>query len=193
MNKNNKRLRGATIAELIIVLAVLTIISTIVISFVAMSNENVRQSSQKVDALNDIAVVENIVDAWLSSEMRYLSSEYSETHKEKKRLALHIDHNELYKEDSLLFFDFTTKKLNSSFNGSDVTYEPETVTDIEILFKQREETNKETGGTMIVSIAICYITYELVLSDSTVNEYTYSFVVYPYDSINTVIPEVPND
>lgn len=190
MNKNNKRLRGATIAELIIVLAVLTIISTIVISFVAMSNENVRQSSQKVDALNDIAVVENIVDAWLSSEMRYLAS--SELYEEKETLNLGVNHGDEDK-NSYLIYDSNNNQLLSSFNGSDVTYEPETVTNIEILFRHRKETNKETGGIINVSIAICYITYELVLSDGESTTNTYSFVVYPYDSINTVIPEVTND
>ena len=91
MNKNNKHLRGATIAELIIVLAVLTIISTIVISFVVMSNENVRNSSQKVDALNDIAVVESIVNNWLSSEMEYLPSDYFGEIDQKRDLDITIN------------------------------------------------------------------------------------------------------
>ena len=56
------RKRGVGIAELVIVLAVLAIISTIVTSFIVMSNEQVRSSNEKVDALNDIAVIESIIE-----------------------------------------------------------------------------------------------------------------------------------
>ena len=100
MIKNNKSLRGATLAEMMIVLGVLALISTIVISFVIMSNENVRTSSQKVDALNDIAVVENIMDNWLSSEMKYLSSDYFKD-ETKKDLDITVNYGD--KINKLLF------------------------------------------------------------------------------------------
>ena len=61
--------KGATLVELIVVISVLAIISTIVVSFVMMSNENVQNSRKKVDALNDIAVVESYVDAWVEKQV----------------------------------------------------------------------------------------------------------------------------
>lgn len=185
MNKNNKRLRGATLTELVVVLGVLAIISTIVISFLIMSNENVRTSSQKVDALNDIAVVENIMDNWLSSEMRHLSSDFEYFFSEEEykngnlsKLLTSIKINNSGYDNILKFEDGV---LYSYLNGSEVTYNPETITDIIMTIRKNDQ-----GEIM----AMCDIRYELTLSDGETQGYMYSFVVYPYDSINTVIPEV---
>lgn len=171
MIKNNKSLRGATLAEMMIVLGVLALISTIVISFVIMSNENVRTSRQKVDALNDIAVVESIMDNWLSSEMKYLSSDYFKD-ESKKDLDITVNYGD--KINKLLF---KNGKIQCYLNGSEVTYIPDTITKIETIIKNKDENDR---------IAICYITYELVLSNNDIREYTYSFVVYPYKFISEV-------
>lgn len=181
MNKNNKRLRGATLTELVVVLGVLAIISTIVISFLIMSNENVRTSSQKVDALNDIAVVENIMDNWLSSEMMYLPTDYIENNDKAKSLDLLINFDT--GKTSQLKFDGTT--LSSSIKGEVVTYQPQTIEKIETLIINKSESSKDR-------IAICYITYNLVLSDGTESKNIYSFVVYPYDGIPEVDYEQNN-
>ena len=181
MNKNNKLLRGATIAELIIVLAVLTIVSAIVISFVTMSNESVRQSEQKVDALNDIAVVENMVDSWLSSQMKYLPPDYSEKNPTKKELYFQISFSG--GATNQLSFDKHERKLYSLLENSEVIYQTETITNIETLIKKNS--NNEL-------LAICYITYKLELSDGAISESTYSFVVYPYVGIPEVDSEQSN-
>lgn len=183
MNKNNKRLRGATLTELVVVLGVLAIISTIVISFLIMSNENVRTSSQKVDALNDIAVVENIMDNWLSSEMRYLPSDSEYFFSEEEfvsKLFTSIKVNYFGYDNILKFEDGV---LYSYLNGSEVTYTPETITDIIMTIRKNDQGER---------MAMCDIRYELTLSDGESQGYMYSFVVYPYDGIPEVDYEQNN-
>ena len=168
MKINNKHLRGVTLTEFIIVLAVLAIISTIVISFVLISNENIRSSSQKVDALNDIAVVEEMVESWLSAEMDNLSLYYFENERKEDRF---ITNN---KQTSILYWD--NGKLHYVLNGVEISYKSETIKNLEITFQKKGDEK----------LAICYITYELVLSNNEKKEYTYSFVVYPYKNIEMV-------
>ena len=63
-NKSKSR-RGMTIAEIVVVLAVVAIASTIVVSFSIMVNTKTRISNSKVDAVGEIRVVESIVDGWI--------------------------------------------------------------------------------------------------------------------------------
>ena len=129
MKTNNKKLRGVTLTEVIIVLAVIAIISTIVISFIVVSNENVRISSQKVDALNDITVVESLIDGWFSTEMDNLSSEYFEENEERKRIDI------VSNRDDINYLKFDGIKIYSKINGDESYYQPESITNIEIIFE----------------------------------------------------------
>lgn len=57
--------KGMSLAEIVVVLAVVAIVSTIVVSFSVMVDAKTRSSNSKVDAVADIRVVEDIIDGWV--------------------------------------------------------------------------------------------------------------------------------
>ena len=54
MKMKNKQRRGATVAELMVVIAVLAIAATMVVSFSAMTSGTTKLANAKLEALNDI-------------------------------------------------------------------------------------------------------------------------------------------
>lgn len=167
MRRKNLK-KGSSLAEMIIVIAVLSIISTIVISFVFMTGESVSTSRQKVDALNDIAIVESIIDSFITSELDNLNNLDS-----KERLDITINKGT---ETNELSFDYDTKQLKALKDNTPTIYQTETVKDIEIIVK--ENTNDE-------KMVICFVTYELNITNNNKRSYTYSFCVNPYEYNNT--------
>ena len=59
--------RGFTVAELCIVLAVISIVSTVVISFTAMVTQRSKISRAQLSALQDIELIETLVEAHIES------------------------------------------------------------------------------------------------------------------------------
>ena len=57
--------KGMSLAEIVVVLAVVAIVSTIVVSFSVLVHQKTAISNSKVDAVADIRVVENIIDGWI--------------------------------------------------------------------------------------------------------------------------------
>lgn len=64
MNMRNNR-RGFTLTELTVVLAVLTIVLTMVVSFTAMINNSRQISSARLEALQDIQVAETVIERFI--------------------------------------------------------------------------------------------------------------------------------
>ena len=152
---NNTSKKGVTLAELVVIIAVLSIISTMVISFVVMTGESVSSSKQKADALNDLAIVESMMESWLDTELKDLDAIDS-----KKDLILINGSNQLS-------YDKDTKQLIINKNDVETTYKTELVKSIQIVIQELNN-NK---------LAICYITYELAITNKTTKEYTYTFTV----------------
>ena len=163
----SKRLKGASIAEMIIVIAVLSIISTIVVSFIVMSNENIRASNQKVDALNDIAVVESIVESWVK-DMRKQGGVISF---EGETLEAKIGDTPSL---TLSFIDGVIKRNDIEL------YTTSVVKSISYDIKNRESYDG-LSLTIIDQIVLCTITYEIQISNNNKHEYEYSFAVYSYE------------
>lgn len=61
----SNRKKGMSLAEIVVVLAVVAIVSTIVVSFSIMVDNKTRVSNAKVDAVSDIRVVESVIDGWV--------------------------------------------------------------------------------------------------------------------------------
>ena len=59
------RKKGMTLAEIVVVLAVVAIVSTIVVSFSLMVNRKAQISRNKVDVVGEITLVEKLVDNWV--------------------------------------------------------------------------------------------------------------------------------
>lgn len=153
--------KGVTLAELVVIIAVLSIISTMVISFVVMTGESIRTSKQRVDALNDLAIVENMIEGWLETQLTDLPVTNSEID-----LVLTNGSNELS-------YNIANKQLTINNGGNETIYQTELINSIKIDIK----------GTNSKKIAICHITYELFITSKKTQEYIYTFCVYPYNYI----------
>ena len=64
MKKTDKK--GFTIAELCVVLAIVAIVSAMVVSFSVLLSARTRESSARLDAMNDLELVESAAEGWLS-------------------------------------------------------------------------------------------------------------------------------
>lgn len=65
MNSKNKAVRGFTLTELTIVLAVLVIVSTMIVSFTVMVSNSRELSSARLDALDDVRVAEALIEKFI--------------------------------------------------------------------------------------------------------------------------------
>ena len=63
-NKNRGR-RGMTVSELMVVLAVLTIVIVMVVSFSTMVGSTSKLAKAKLDALNDIRLAESVIEGFI--------------------------------------------------------------------------------------------------------------------------------
>ena len=61
----NETKRGMTLVELTVVLAVIAIVSTLVVTFVLMLSEESRLASARLNALEEIELVESLTETWL--------------------------------------------------------------------------------------------------------------------------------
>ena len=58
------RRKGTTIAEICVVLAVITIVSSIVLSFCLMVHHRMLASTRRLQIINEVEAVETMVEAW---------------------------------------------------------------------------------------------------------------------------------
>ena len=159
--------KGATLIELVVVFAVLAIISTVVISFVMMSNENVKASRDKVDALNDISVVESIVESWVENRIKDKCSFQMGTEKTETLVSTV---NEVITYELIMEGNDLKEKVTSNDNTtSTVLYTSVAIKNIMFYCYVIPDGD---------SIIYCYITYGK-------NDYVYTFTVYPYNFIGT--------
>lgn len=59
--------KGVTIAEMIVALAVVSVVSTIVLSFCVLVNARSVVATAKLEALQDMEMVESVCESWVSS------------------------------------------------------------------------------------------------------------------------------
>lgn len=67
MNKRNNSRKGATLAELIIVLAVLVIAATMVVSFSSMMHGAQGISNERFEAMQDVTAAESIIEGFIEN------------------------------------------------------------------------------------------------------------------------------
>lgn len=65
MRRGKETIKGVTLAELCVVLAVIAIISTVVISFSLLVSQRVAVSRARLNAMNDVEQMESVVDGWV--------------------------------------------------------------------------------------------------------------------------------
>ena len=142
--------RGFTVAELCIVLAVISIVSTVVISFTAMVTQRSKISRAQLSALQDIELIETLVEAHIESVSNTSDNQVT------------------------VFWNIDDKKLTVGNN----TYTFESVE--EISFSTLTENTKKTENTETATdiLYICKVTYQIPYEKNTTH--TYTFCVNPY-------------
>ena len=112
MKISKKSRRAFTLAELTVVLAVVAVLSVMVASFATLVRQNTRKSTEQLDALNEIEIVEMLVENWLEEN----PDETIEFEKEgTKGLFLN--------DEKKLEFDKITRVTPKTVeNGQDVLY-----------------------------------------------------------------------
>ena len=153
MKMKNKGKRGFTLTELVVVIAVLAIISTMVVSFSVMVNGSQRLAKAKVEALGDIRLAESVIEGFIVDKAN-----------EEKAFSASDDGKSLKIDDTEKIV-YTGSALEV-YRGSDgkTTHTFEHITKIEF----------NTHGSTDI-IYYCKITY--TVGD---HEYDYTFCVNPY-------------
>lgn len=62
---DRRRSKGSTLAELVIVLAVASIISTAVVSYAVMFNKRVKNHNEKLNLMQDMSIAQVFVENWI--------------------------------------------------------------------------------------------------------------------------------
>ena len=156
MNKRNNR-RGYTLAELTVVLAVLVIVSAMVVSFTAMTNNSRRISEARLEALQDIRVAEAIIENFI--EGNKITTKF----KEENGKVVPVE-NTLTAGGNSLVFNETDKTLTVS-GGTKYTLE------------RVKSITFDYYGENTEKIYYCTITYMVGNQ-----EYNYTFCVISYAS-----------
>lgn len=125
MRRSLCRKKGTTLVELAVVLAVISIISTIVISFSLMVGRRVRVSRAKLEAMQDVKVIETIAEGWINV-MRENGATFTV---ENNMLKAEIPSNG---DPFTLSYDSAAKTLTGTLSGdrAPMTYISERVTSI---------------------------------------------------------------
>ena len=159
--KRNKR-KGATLAEMCIVMAVVAIVSLSVTSFATMASGRGTAAATKLDAMGDLEIVEAVVESWIAEAVK---QESVITTPGANGAAISINENDLIRVRS-------SGWMEVSFPGENeiLDYRLKSVTGLNI--------DTETNETGTATIYYCTVTYEyrngLVTKDQT-----YTFCVYP--------------
>ena len=162
MKMKNKQRRGATVAELMVVIAVLAIAATMVVSFSAMTSGTTKLANAKLEALNEIRLAESAIEGFIESNSNDLTLLYvpiSEGSEQKICRSMSTTNS----SDMLRC---NGGKITVNKAGNQTTVDLEYVTDI--IFTHKGDSNTDT-------LYYCTITYKIGDSD-----FYYTFCVNPY-------------
>ena len=164
--KRNKR-KGATLAEICIVMAVVAIVSLSVTSFATMASGRGTAAATKLDAMGDLEIVEAVVESWILEAAKDPENVINIDPEVSNKIT--ATKNDPVTSGSIMFDQQT---LNVTFPGvSDaVLYRLKSITGLKFDAKQ----NKDATAT----IYYCTVTYEY-RNGIVTKDQTYTFCVYP--------------
>ena len=134
--------RGATLAELCVVLAVIAVISVMVTSFTIVLNQKTEISTAKLNAMQDLYLIENAAEEWAE----IMAAEGASFSAEEGVLSADVG-GSLYK----LSFE-SGKLVAPKVSGEPMICTTDTVSDISFALLEGEEGN---------SLMFCTVNYEI--------------------------------
>ena len=163
--KRNKR-KGATLAEICIVMAVVAIVSLSVTSFATMASGRGTAAATKLDAMGDLEIVEAVVESWILEAAKDTESDITIDEDKAKITATKNDPNS---SGSIMFSGHT---LNVTFPGESdaVLYQLKSIVGL----KFEAVPNNDDSANLYY----CTVTYEY-RNGIVTKEQTYTFCVYP--------------
>lgn len=132
----NETKRGMTLVELTVVLAVIAIVSTLVVTFVLMLSEESRLASARLNALEEIELVESLTETWLEDNPDAVDG---------TDIGVIVKSGDVGAEKYLNLKDGTFEYNGAS--TSSITLEQ--ITDLEVVIKGSED-----------KLFVCTLTYE---------------------------------
>ena len=167
--KTFKYKKGMSLAEIVVVLAVVAIVSTIVVSFSIMVDAKTKSSNSKVDAVADIRVVENIVEGWV----------YRHSLNDAK-FSIADGNISCVDKDVTYNFRFADNRVIGELVGSEkLWFDTKSIESISFeMFEKNEVDNKDL-------LIICTINYYLLNSsgERVISSYIFSVNEYVKDII----------
>ena len=117
--RTNANRRGFTLAELTVVLAVMTIVAALAVSFSSLISERRAESQARLDAMNDISVAEKTIENWIQKnaaitvEDTKLSTEGSSIGAQDG--TLFIGENAVYTFDQVKEITFSSSRTDGGY------------------------------------------------------------------------------
>ncbi len=182
MRRSLCRKKGTTLVEIAVVLAVISIISTIVISFSLMVGRRVRVSRAKLEAMQDVKVIETIAEGWINV-MRENGATFTV---ENNMLKAEIPSND---DPFTLSYDSAAKTLMGTLPGDRVpmTYISERVTSIGFDISPISPTENINPGASV--LFFFHAEYSVpFMGDGSDKTFDYNFCVNP--RVGHIINEV---
>jgi Tfp pilus assembly protein FimT len=153
--------KGATLAELCVVLAVIGIISAMVVSFSIMVSARVTVNRSKLKAEQDLVQVEAITEAWITRQTdNYATITVSEGY---------LTATQGETADTL---SFQENKLSGTLpDGGEIRCNTETIRSVSFQIQEKADGSD--------SLYFCTITYEIAQTGRTSQTLTHVFCVNP--------------
>lgn len=168
-NKYNKR-KGATLAELIIVLAVLVIASTMVVSFSSMMHGAQGISNERFEAMQDVTAAESIIEGFIENINYGIPGKLESANK----LSFSTLNNGTYDK----FVTFNNGFIVACYGeDSQVAMELEHINSITFKVLTPDGEIAENDNILTTNDVLYYCTINYFVDKTN---YTYTFCVNPY-------------
>ena len=159
--------KGATMAEICIIMAVISIVSMSVVSFITMTSGRSAASIGRLEAIDDLELVETVVDKWFAQTTQPITID------KDKGMVLVGELPAIRIENRVLYVDF---------QGAGMEDYP--LERVKALFFTCEESDTKDDV-----LYFCTVTYYLKNEDE---EQTYTFCINPRVG-ETITPQTPTE
>ena len=166
--KRNKK-KGATLAEMCIVMAVVAIVSLSVTSFATMASGRGTAAATKLDAMGDLEIVEAVVESWILEATKDPENVINIDPEVSNKIT--ATKNDPATSGSIMF---DRQTLNVTFPNVDdaVLYRLKSIKGVQFAEETRGDGERE------ISLYYCTVTYQY-RNGIVTKDQTYTFCVYP--------------
>ena len=171
------RRKGATLAEICVVLAVVSIIALVVVSFVSMISSRSAASAAKLKAMEDIELVESLVDNWFAAMVKD-GGKVEQNGVLMDNVIVITDDATSIKgdaDDSRIWMEDLSKlKIRLPGEEKETVYALKTIKGLAF----SSETREDVDGNVVDTLYFCKVEYTYSANGREITQY-YTFCVNP--------------